>query len=437
MRKITAFIMAITMALALAGCGGAAGKASSAAAPSAPEKAEPVTITIGMAATHVELSNIKYHAEQWNKLTGNTLDVQAVDDNQFQQLVLTKMTNGGMWDIILGATGTEGNIYNHEKYFADLSEEAWVSRLNDACLPFMQVNGKTYGFPTGGMNSFGIVYNKEVFEANNLTVPKTFDEFAKVCDTLKAAGITPIEISMADPWTVNQIINGEWPNFVAANPGLLEKLNKNEIRWDEVPEVVDMFTRMKGWVDNGWVNADMSTTSYEMAQKAIGEGTAAMMYMGDWADPEYAKTVPEAAGKIGMFAAPTASGDSRLAAAGPSAYYMSKDTKNSEAVKSFLDYLASEEAIKYDLETKACTSVWKDVEATNVSTTLADSQKYFDEGKSESHYNQTYVIVPSDDACSAFLSVLLGQKTPEDCAKLWSDELIKTGKQLGFDGFAS
>lgn len=131
------------------------------------------------------------------------------------------------------------------------------------------------------MNSFGIVYNKEVFEQNNLAVPTTFDEFADVCNTLKAAGITPIDISMADPWTVNQIINGEWPNILAANPGLLEKLNKNEIRWDEVPEVADMFARMKGWVDK-----DMSTTGYEMAQKAIGEGTAAMMYMGDWADPE-------------------------------------------------------------------------------------------------------------------------------------------------------
>lgn len=447
MRKSISVLAAAVLAVSMVGCASTAttengpaaeAQTQEAAQPAAEEtapKAEPVTITIGMAATHVEISNIKYHAEQWNKLTGNTLDVQAVDDNQFSQLVLTKMTNGGMWDIILGATGTEGNIYNHEKYFEDLSQEEWVSRLSDACLPFMQVDGNTYGFPTGGMNSFGIVYNKKVFEENGLTIPATSEEFAAVCETLKAAGITPIEISMADPWTVNQIINGEWPNILAANPGLLEKLNKNEIRWDEVPEVIDLFERMKGWVDNGWVNADMATTSYEMAQKAIGEGKAAMMYMGDWADPEYIKTVPEAAGQIGMFAAPTADGNSYLAAAGPSAYYVSKDTKNLDAVKNFLNYLSGDEAIQYDLKTKACTSVWKGIEATNVSTTLADSQKYFDEGKSESHYNQTYIIVPSDDACSAFLSVLLEQKTPEECAKIWSDELIKTGKQLGFEGF--
>ncbi len=453
-KKMIAFLLAACMLLAMVACNTAEkqpdpdpskdpGPSQSTPADNLPAEdtptasADPVTITIGMAATHVEISNIKHHAERWKELTGNTLDVQAVDDNQFSQLVLTKMTNGGMWDIILGATGTEGSIYNHAKYFADLSGEPWVSRLNDACLPFMQVDGVTYGFPTGGINSFGIVYNKEVFANLNLEVPSTFDQFEEVCNTLRDAGITPIEVSMGDPWTVNQIINGEWPNILHANPGLLEKLNNNEIRWDEVPEVVDMFSRMEQWVDNGWVNSDLTTTSYEMAQKAIGSGTAAMMYMGDWADPEYIKTVPEAAGKIGMFAAPTKDGDPYLAAAGPSAYYVSKDSKNLDAVKSFLNYLASEEAIQYDLDTKACTSVWVDVESSNVTGTLADSQVYFDQGKSESHYNQTYVIVPSDDACSAFLSILLKQKTPEECAKLWSDELIKTGKQLGLDGFAS
>ena len=91
--------------------------------------------------------------------------------------------------------------------------------------------------------------------------------------------------------------------------------------------------------------------------------------------------------------------------------------------------------IKLNMETRACTSVWKDIEATNLSKTLEDTQAYIDAGETEIHYNQTYVITPSDDANSAFLSVLLGQKTPEECAKIWSDSVITVGKQLGFDGF--
>lgn len=396
---------------------------------------KPVTITIGMPATHVELSGIKHYKEEWEKKTGNILEIQAVDDNQFDQLLLTKMASGGMWDILMGETGTQGSKYNHEKNLVDLSDETWVQNLNEIGKEFASVGDKVYTLPLGGINSFGIVYNTEVFEQNNLEIPTTFEDFEKVCNTLKEAGITPLYISMKDGWTVNQVMNGEWPNILAANPGLLEKLNNNEIRWDEVPEVVDMFARMKSWVDNGWVNSDMGTASYEMAHKAVASGTAAMMYMGDWADPEFAKTEPAGAGKIGMFAAPSKDGNSYLAAAGPGGMMISNQTKNLDVAKDFLNYMASEEAINYMFENKKCTSIWKHMQNDDLTRTLADSQVYFDNNMSQKHYNQTYIITPSAEADSAFLSVLLGQKTPEQSAKIWSDELIKVGRQLGFDGF--
>lgn len=394
------------------------------------------TITIGMKATHVEISNINHHKEQWEAKTGNTLEIQAVDDNQFEQLLLTKMTSGGMWDMFVGDTGTQATKYNHEKNLLDLSSEEWVGRLSDIGKEFVtHSDGKVYCFPNGGINSFGIVYNREVFKNNGIEIPKTIAEFEATCEKLKSAGITPLYVSMKDGWTVNQIINAEWPNILAKNPDALEKLNNNEIRWDEIPEFVKLFERLNNWVEKGYINSDLATASYEMAQKAIGSGQAAMMYMGDWADPEYVKTAPEAEGKIGMFAAPSEDGKSYLAAAGPGGIYVSKETKNVEEVKDFLSYLAEEDTIKADIEKRACTSVWKDITNDKVSETLKDSQVYFDEGMSQKHYNQTYVIVPPAEAESALLSVLLGQKSAEEAAKIWSDEVIKVGKQLGFDGF--
>ncbi|MGG7097964.1 ABC transporter substrate-binding protein [Clostridium sardiniense] len=394
------------------------------------------TITIGMKATQVEVSNIEYHKEKWEAKTGNKLEIQAVDDNQFEQLMLTKMASGGMWDLFIGDTGTQSDKYKHAENLVDLSGEEWVNNLSDIGKEFVTVDNKIYCFPNGGVNSFGIVYNKEVFKNNNIEIPKTFDEFEAVCETLKAKGITPLMISMKDGWTVNQIINAEWPNILAKNPDILDKLNKNEIRWDEIPEFVNLFERMKGWVDKGYLNKDLSTTSYEMAQKDIGSGKAAMMYMGDWADPEYAKTEPKAKDNIGMFAAPTKDGKSYLAAAGPGGVYISNKSKEIDTAKDFVKYMASEEAIKYDLEKKGCTSVWKNISNDKLSGTLSDSQVYFDKGMSQKHYNQTYVIMPSPEAESASLSVLLGQKSPKESAKIWSDEMVKVGKQLGLEGFS-
>ena len=430
--KLAALGLAAALAVGTAGCGSKSAGTGTGSGAGAGGK----TVTVGMKASHVEISNIENFKKAWEEKTGNTLDIQAIDDNQFDSLMQTKISTSGMWDIFIGDTGTQAAPYQVEKNMVDLSGEPWVQKLTDTGKEFVTSgDGKIYCFPNGGVNSFGIVYNREVFEKNGLEVPKTYEEFDAVCETLKANGVTPIYVSMADAWTVNQIINGEWPNILSANPGALEKLNKNEIRWDSLPEFTEMFARLKSYVDKGYINADMSTAKYEMAQKAIASGEAAMMYMGDWADPEYVKTAPEGEGKIGMFAAPSKDGNSRLAIAGPGGYYISNQSKNVDAAKDFINFMAEDDNLKKNIETRACTSVWKGIDAANLSETLKDTQAYIDAGNTEIHYNQTYVITPSDEANSAFLSVLLGQKEPEECAKIWSDAVVTTGKQLGFDGF--
>ena len=115
-----------------------------------------VTITIGMKATHVEISSINYHKEQWEKMTGNKIEIQAVDDNQFEQLLLTKMTSGGMWDLFVGDTGAQATKYKHADNLVDLSDEPWASNLSEVGKGFVTVDGKIYTFPNGGINSFAI-----------------------------------------------------------------------------------------------------------------------------------------------------------------------------------------------------------------------------------------------------------------------------------------
>lgn len=432
-KRLAAAGLVLAIVAAAAGCGN---DKKDEASKGDGDKSGGKTITVGLKASHVEISNIENYKKAWEEKTGNKVDVQAIDDDQFDSLMQTKMSTSGMWDIFIGDTGTQATSYQHDKNLVDLSGEPWVEKLTDTGKQFVtHSDGKIYCFPNGGVNSFGLAYNTEVFEKNKIDIPKTFDEFEAACEKLKKAGVTPIYVSMADAWTVNQIMNAEWPNILKANPDALDKLNKNEMRWDEIPEFKEMFARLNDYVKKGYINSDMSTAKYEMAQKALATGEAAMMYMGDWADPEFAKIAPEGEGKIGMFAAPSKDGDSQLAIAGPGGYYISNQCKNVDEAKDFLNFMAEEDNIKLNLKTRACTSVWKDIEATNLSKTLEDTQKYIDEGKTQIHYNQTYVITPSDDANSAFLSVLLGQKKPDECAKIWSDAVITVGKQLGFDGF--
>ena len=64
------------------------------------------------------------------------------------------------------------------------------------------VDGKAYAVPYSIIYNT-VIYNKNVFAEYNLEVPKTFDEFLDVCQTLKDNGITPIALK-----------NDSWAGFI-------------------------------------------------------------------------------------------------------------------------------------------------------------------------------------------------------------------------------
>ena len=56
----------------------------------------------------------------------------------------------------------------------------------------MTIGGKQWGIPYT-YYQWGVYYRKDLFTANGISVPKTWDDFVAACATLKAAGITPIK----------------------------------------------------------------------------------------------------------------------------------------------------------------------------------------------------------------------------------------------------
>ncbi len=54
-----------------------------------------------------------------------------------------------------------------------------------------QEDGGYYALPYS-RNYMGVFYNMDIFEENSLEIPETWDDFVKLCDTVKAAGITPV-----------------------------------------------------------------------------------------------------------------------------------------------------------------------------------------------------------------------------------------------------
>jgi len=98
-----------------------------------------------------------------------------------------------------------GSIVNMDEALKKLGFESYESVVNDAAISFIQgINGKPYYYLPTNQTAEGIWYNKDMFKKYNLEVPKTWDEFLKVCDTLKKNGVQPLSAGGQTKWPLTR-----------------------------------------------------------------------------------------------------------------------------------------------------------------------------------------------------------------------------------------
>jgi glucose/mannose transport system substrate-binding protein len=74
------------------------------------------------------------------------------------------------------------------------ASEGWKDKFPKDLVDMVSKDGKAYSVPVNIHRGNVVFYNKKIFDDNKLTAPKTFDEFFKVADALKAKGVTPLAL---------------------------------------------------------------------------------------------------------------------------------------------------------------------------------------------------------------------------------------------------
>jgi raffinose/stachyose/melibiose transport system substrate-binding protein len=141
-------------------------------------------------------------------------------------------------------------------------------RLDDGSLYLMTWNANAEYF----------WYNKQMFEQAGVTPPKTFDEFLKVCETLKSKGMTPVSIHGKDFWPLLRYI--AFIPFRMEGNDFLDKLRKGEAKMSDpagLKAAEFIQTMGKNYFNEGWSNAD-----YNTSLELFTGGKAAMYYIGTW-----------------------------------------------------------------------------------------------------------------------------------------------------------
>ena len=189
----------------------------------------------------------------------------------------------------------------------------------------------------------GIWYNKDIFEANGVEVPATFDEFVAVCDTLAQAGVQPMSFGLADGDSALHSVLGYLENSFYhnndANPDGTDfdvKFAYGEANMNG--SLNDVVTKWSTLIEKGYINADMLGISNDQAVADFIAGNAAMLNGGPWQYTNFA----DAGMNFGMMSHLSESGENKYMVGGPAVNFgINANTKDPEGAMKVLKAFGS------------------------------------------------------------------------------------------------
>lgn len=313
-----------------------------------------VTLTFGSHQSGLPNSGIVQDlAKEFEEETGIKIDFQISPDAQWRDLIKVKMDSGEAPDIICVDTpiGLASSIHM-DQYCVDLSDQEWLSRMEESAVSAVSAGGKSYGITFPGAKMYFYLYNKQIFEDLSLEVPTNYEEFKTVCQTILDSGVTPIYEATTNGW--HQVLplfetGGLW---LAQDAEMYDKLNANEIGLDEIPSLKTIIEQLNECAELGYYGDDYLSNAVENAKEAVATGKCAMFIAELGWRGEVDADYPDfnAAENLGAFVMPW--GDNQVIGVNPAsnAYFINKDSKYVDEAKQFFDFLARPENLQKRLD---------------------------------------------------------------------------------------
>ena len=351
-RSASVISLLVLFALLVAGCA-----AMPAAAPGADTGAgdgEQITLTYMASQGWIVDAELEL-AQKFEEETGIHVDYQIIPADQYFSVLKTKLNAGEATDIFGGQSGkTDLQVqYDVEKNAVDLSDQEWVSRHDPLALEMVSLNGKVYGaeiWDVIASNYFVVVYNKEIFAEQGLSVPTSYAEFKDSCQTLMDAGINPLYEPIADGWHHVLWFPMVGPRYEEVDPGLADRLNANEATFAETPVLVEAMTQLNELYTMGCFGDNALSDAYSDANAKLANGEFAMAVSTLTAPISIENDYGVPASTFGFFPMPLVDNLQAPAhPAGPSKFIYSGSAHIEEA-KQYLAFLTQPENLQYLLD---------------------------------------------------------------------------------------
>ena len=348
---------------------------------------------------------------------GVTVNVEFYENEQMKTKLATLMAANNAPDIFFTYELAYLEPFVNGGKVADLTDylendPEWKDSFSEGTLELLEYGGRNYGIPTQ-ISLCVMFYNKQIFADNGLEIPKTYEEFLQVCETLKSNGIVPMAMSGADAWIpaqfVQQLAGGMAGSelFYGVVDGSIPWNNETHVKAAE--EVVRLAE--EGYFQDGYIGMTPEETT-----EMFLNGNAAMYFQGTWDATNVTARLAENGGAFVMPAYDSQYDNISVGSLSTS-FAVSEKCQNKDAAAAFLKYWTSPEvqekllygsekipAINVEIDEEALTPLMKDIigicNVSNGMTPWWDRQFGAEEGV---EFNNTCVaILGGEDAQEAF-----------------------------------
>ena len=299
--------------------------------------AEEVTLVMG-SWRNTDAPMVEALLAKYKEVSGVNIVFEPTVSSQYNATLRLQLDNGTGPDLFYSrsyATGEE--LYNAGftmtcNDIPGVKENFTASSLD----PWTAADGNIYAVPFAAVSQV-IYYNKTIFADNGIEVPTTWEDFIKVCETLKGKGITPLANGIASNWDVLEcVLLGMVPNYIPFEGRAAYETGEKKMNDEVWKKIYADFAQLAPYLPEGFESIDNDN-----ANIYFGLGQSAMLIDGSWScgplNDDYDI-------EVGTMAVPAPAGNTPGMCMHPDMGIAGNPaTQHPEEVKAFLAWLATPE----------------------------------------------------------------------------------------------
>ncbi len=278
--------------------------------------------------------------------------------------------------------------------------------------------------------SWGLFYDKALFQQNNWSVPSNWNEFIKTSEKIKASGISPFIHTGVHSYYINGGLldsamvaaNGGDASILARQANLEEGSFSNEAVKKALQQIAELAD--KQYIDKGSV-----ALNHTDSQALWLQHKAAFIPNGLWLENEMKKDIPQGFDFGFLPSVAQDAGQNNIVIPYTNTIAIAKDAKNPEAAKAFIEYaFTKENAVRWAELTGALMNIKADLSSSSASNVVKDAMNFFN---SEQTTVAPVAVLNADVEQvkrDAIVALTVGKITPDEWMKRLEDATAKARK---------